>query len=57
MVNKYCSYNKYYYFYIYVRVKDINADLKKKENCLFLLHLRMKIVLAELYIILVYEKF
>ena len=30
---------------------------KKKENCLFLLHLRMKIVLAELYIILVYEKF
>ena len=30
---------------------------KKKENWLFLLHLRMKIVLAELYIILVYEKF
>ena len=29
----------------------------KKENCLFLLHLRMKIVLIELYIILVYEKF
>ena len=29
----------------------------KKENCLFLLHLRMKIVLNELYIILVYEKF
>ena len=31
--------------------------LKKKENCLFLLHLTMKIVLIELYIILVYEKF
>ena len=31
--------------------------LKKKRNCLFLLHLRMKIVLAKLYIILVYEKF
>ena len=30
---------------------------KKKENFLFLLHLRMKIVLTELYIILVYEKF
>ena len=29
----------------------------KKENCLFLLHLRMKIVLIELYIILAYEKF
>ena len=32
-------------------------QILKKENCLFLLHLRMKIVLAELYIILVYEKF
>ena len=30
---------------------------KKKENCLFLFHLRMKIVLSELYIILVCEKF
>ena len=30
---------------------------RKKENCLFLLYLRMKIVLTELYIILVYEKF
>ena len=30
---------------------------KEKENCLFLLHLRMKIVLTELYIILVYKKF
>ena len=29
----------------------------KKEKCLFLLHLRMKVVLIELYIILVYEKF
>ena len=29
----------------------------KNENCLFLLHLRMKIVLIELYIILVCEKF
>ena len=29
----------------------------KKENCLFLLHLMMKIVLIELYINLVYEKF
>ena len=49
---------KNYYYYIYVRVKDINADLKKKkkENCLFLLHLRIKIVLTELYIILVHEK-
>ena len=28
-----------------------------KKNCLFLLHLRMKIVLNELYTILVYEKF
>ena len=28
-----------------------------KQNCLFLLHLRMKIVLIELYMILVYEKF
>ena len=37
-------------------VRDINADLKK-ENCLFLLHLRMKIVITELYIILVYKKF
>ena len=35
---------------------DINADLYK-ENCLFLLHLRIKIVLTELYIILVYENF
>ena len=32
-------------------------QILKKENCLFLLHLRMKIVLIELYIILVYEKF
>ena len=30
--------------------------IKKKIVC-FLLHLRMKIVLTELYIILVYEKF
>ena len=30
---------------------------KKNKNCLFLLHLGMKIVLAELYTILVYEKF
>ena len=29
----------------------------KKENCLFLLHLRMKNVLTGLYIILVCEKF
>ena len=29
----------------------------KKKNCLFLLHLRIRIVLIELYIILVYEKF
>ena len=28
-----------------------------KKNCLFLLHLMMKIVLAELYITLIYEKF
>ena len=32
-------------------------QILKKENCLFLLHLRMQIVLIELYIILVYEKF
>ena len=29
----------------------------KKKNCLFLLHLRMKVVLTGLYIILVCEKF
>ena len=41
-------------------ILDSKCRFKKKrkiENCLFLLHLRMKIVLAELYIILVYEKF
>ena len=32
-------------------------QILKKENCLLLLHLRMKIVLIELYKILVYEKF
>ena len=32
-------------------------QILKKENCLFLLHLRMKIVLAKLYIILVCKKF
>ena len=31
--------------------------IKNKKKSLFLFHLRMKIVLAELYIILVYEKF